>query len=105
MYINGLTENLHSSLKRFAENIFLILTVTDAALSNSHLNNDLSKINDWTYKWKKSFNPDSAKAAHEVVFSQKKNNNVDYPPIKCDNVPGSISQKFSIKTKLKTKFP
>ena len=36
---------------------------------------------------------------------KKNNNNVDYPPIKCDNVPGSISQKFSIKTKLKTKFP
>ena len=50
------------------------MTVIDAALSNSHLNDDLSKINDWAYKWKMSYNPDGAKPAHEVVFSWKKTN-------------------------------
>ena len=50
----------------------LFSIVADEALSNSYLNDDLKKINDWAYKWKMSFNPDSTKPAHEVVFSRKK---------------------------------
>ena len=50
LYIDDLMENLHSNLKLFADDTSLFSTVTDAALSNPHLNNDLSKINDWTYK-------------------------------------------------------
>ena len=65
-------ENLHSSPKFFADDISLFSIVTDEALSNSHLNDDLSKINDWTYKWKTSFNRDSTENDHEVVFSRKK---------------------------------
>ena len=39
MYINDLTENLHSNPKLFANDISLFSTVTDEDLSNSHLNN------------------------------------------------------------------
>ena len=39
-------------------------------LFQTHLNDDLSKIDDWAYEWKMSFNHDSIKAAHEFVFSQ-----------------------------------
>ena len=56
-------ENLHSNPKLFADDTSLFLTVTDKALSNSQLNDKLSKTNDWAYKWKMSFNPDSAKTA------------------------------------------
>ena len=62
----------------------LFLSVTDAALSNSHLNN-LSRINDWVYKWKMRADSDIAKPAHEVSFSQKKND-VHYPSITYNNV-------------------
>ena len=62
----------------------LFLSVTDAALSNSHLNN-LSRINDWVYKWKMRVDSDIAKPAHEVSFSQKKNY-VHYPSITYNNV-------------------
>ena len=71
IYINDLTENLHSNPKLFADDTFLFSTVTDEALSNSYLNDNLSKINDWAYRWKMSFNPDGTKLAHEVVFSRK----------------------------------
>ena len=71
-YINDLTENLHSIPKLFADDTSLFSIVADEALSNSYLN-DLKKINDWAYNWKMSFNPDSTKPAHEVVFSRKKN--------------------------------
>ena len=72
VYINDLTENLHSNPKLFADDTSLFSIVADEALSNSYLNDDLKKINDWAYKWKMSFNPDSTKPAHEVVFSRKK---------------------------------
>ena len=35
------------------------------------LNDDLIKISNWTYQWKKSFNPEVTKEAQEVVFSHK----------------------------------
>ena len=46
VYINELVENLHSIPKLFADDTSLFLTVADEALSNSHLNDDFSKIND-----------------------------------------------------------
>ena len=49
-------------------------TVTDEALSNSHLNDDLSKINDWAYKSK-------------MKFFSVEIKNVHYPPITYNNFP------------------
>ena len=72
VYIYDLTENLHSNPKLFADDASLFSTVTDEALSSSHLNDDWSKINDWAYKWKMSFNPDNTTPTHEVVFSSEK---------------------------------
>ena len=77
-------KNLHSIPKLFADDTSLFLTVADEALSNSHLNDDFSKINDWDYKWKMSFNPYSTKPTHEVVFVRK--NNIHYPPITFSNL-------------------
>ena len=42
--------------------------------SANHLNNDLSKINDWAIKRKMSFNPSPSKQAQEVIFSRKRQN-------------------------------
>ena len=85
VYINDLTENLHSNPKLFADDTSLFSIAADEALSNSSLNNDLNKVNHGAYKWKMSFNPDSTKPAHEVVFSRKKN--IHYPPILFNNLP------------------
>ena len=72
MYINDLKENLPSNPKFFANDTSLFTTITGEALLNSHLKADLSKINDWSYKCKMSFNPESTKPSHEVIFSRKK---------------------------------
>ena len=68
----------------------LFSTVTNAALSYSHLNNYLSKINDWGYTWKISFNPDITKSAHELLSVEK--NDVCYPTITFNNVPVKCAQ-------------
>ena len=67
LHINDLTETLHSNPKLISDDTSSFSIVTDAALSNSHLNDDVSKINDWAYRWKISFNPDSTKPTHEVI--------------------------------------
>ena len=86
IYINDLTENLHSNPKLYLDDTSLFSTVTDKVLSNSHLNDNSSKINDWDYKWKISFNTASTKPVHEVVFSRKKSN-IHYPPITFNKLP------------------
>ena len=72
VYVNDLTENLNSNAKLFADDTSLFSIVADEALSNSYLNDNLKKNNEWAYKRKMTFNPDSAKPAHEVVCSRKK---------------------------------
>ena len=47
--------------------------VRDSSSSSLSLNEDLSKISQWGYKWKMLFNPDASKQAQEIVFSCKKN--------------------------------
>ena len=41
------------------------------SLSEIELNEDLTKINNWAYRWKMSFNPDPSKQAQEVFYSTK----------------------------------
>ena len=49
VYVNDLTENLNSNAKLFADDTSLFSIVADEALSNSYLNDNLKKNNDWAY--------------------------------------------------------
>ena len=72
LYINDLTENFDSNPKLFADGSSLFSIVNNVAQSNSQVSSNLTKINDWNYKWKMSFNADHTKPGHEVVFSRKR---------------------------------
>ena len=48
------------------------------------MNKDLKLIEQWTYLWKMSFNPDPNKQAIEVLFSQKMNSPI-HPPLYFNN--------------------
>ena len=63
--------NYHQILGFFADDTSLFSVVLDTNLSANALNNDLIKVNNWTYRWKMSFNPDPLKKAQEVSFSRK----------------------------------
>ena len=71
IYINDLSYGLSTSAKLFAEDTSLFYIVQNINTSVSHLNNDLSKISNWAFQWKMSFNPDPSKQAQEVIFSGK----------------------------------
>ena len=77
-YMNDLPDNLNSLVKLFAADTSLFSMVHDPTLSAKILNDDLSRISEWTHRWKKLFNPDITKQAQEVIFSRKKNKN-DHP--------------------------
>ena len=44
----------------------------DLTSSSQPINDDLSKISQWAYKWKILFNPDASKLAQKIVFYSKK---------------------------------
>ena len=71
IYINDLSDDLSTTAKLFADDTSLFSIVQNAITSASHLNHDLSKISNWTFQWKMSFNPDPSKKAQEVIFSRK----------------------------------
>ena len=72
VYINNLPEGLNSEVKLFADDTSLFSIANCVNTSASTLNSNLLKIQDWTYQWKMSFNPDLTKQAQEIIFSSKK---------------------------------
>ena len=45
--------------------------INDKHSSANKLNQDLTKIDNWAFQWKMSFNPDLSKQVQEVIFSRK----------------------------------
>ena len=45
--------------------------IHDSVITTLELNSDLSRIKQWAFQWKMSFNPDPNKQAQEVIFSRK----------------------------------
>ena len=64
-YDNDICNNLSTNVKLFADDNSLFSIV------NENLSNDLCIINNWSYQWKMSFNPDRSKQAQEFIFSRK----------------------------------
>ena len=53
----------------------LFYVVHDVTISFFEFNSDLisknSKITEWTFQWKMSFNPDPTKSAQKIIFNRK----------------------------------
>ena len=84
IYINDLPEGLNSEVKLFTDDTSLFSIVNCVKISASKLNSDLSKIQDWEYQWRMSFNPDRTKQAQEIIFFGKKNATT-HPPLFFNN--------------------
>ena len=72
IYINDLPKNLISEVKLFADDTSIFSIVKNSVESQTNLNNDLEKINQWAHQWKMNFNPDPTKQAIQVIFSRKR---------------------------------
>ena len=71
IYINDLSENLKSTVKLFADDTSIFHVVKDPNTSAEIVNHDLTRILEWAYRWRLSFNADPSKQAQEVLFSNK----------------------------------
>ena len=71
IYINDFTNGLSSNTKLFADDTSLFPFIHDSVITTLELNSDLSRIKQWAFQWKMSFNPDPNKQAQEVIFSRK----------------------------------
>ena len=58
IYINDLSKNLKSTIKLSADDTSIFHVVKDPTTSAEILNHDLTRISEWAYRWKLSFNPD-----------------------------------------------
>ena len=71
IYINDLSDDLSTTATLFADDTSFFSIVQNVNTSASHLSSDLSKISNWAFQWKMSFNPDLSKQDQEVIFSPK----------------------------------
>ena len=55
IYINDLSDNLSSNIKLFVDNTSLFSVTHDVKLSARELNDDLRKISNWAFQWKRSY--------------------------------------------------
>ena len=90
IFINGVSVNLLSTVKLFADDTLLFSVVNESNISANELNEDLQKISEWAYTWKMFFNPDLNKQGQEVIFSWKLNKS-SHPKIFFNNAPVSCA--------------
>ena len=71
IYINNLSDDLPTTAKLFADDTSPFSIVQNVNTSARYLNSCLSKISQWRFQWKMSFNLDPSKQAQEVIFFRK----------------------------------
>ncbi len=70
IYINDLTDGIHSNMKLFTDDSSLFARVVDIQATHDQIVSDLNTITEWANQWRMKFNPDITKQAIEVIFSQ-----------------------------------
>ena len=93
IYINDLADGLSSNTKLSADDASPFSIIHDSVITNLELNSDLSRIKQWAFQWKMSFNPDPNKQVKEVIFSRKLKK-VCHPSLRFNN---NVSQASSQK--------
>ena len=68
IYINGLPDNLISSVKLFEDDASLFSTIDDTYASGDALSGDLDKTAEWTFQQNMHFNLILNKQAQEISF-------------------------------------
>ena len=76
IYINDFPQGLRCNAKLFPDDSSLFLTITKPAISSSNLNEDLRKIAQWAYQWKKK---------NKKLFISRKKNDTSHPSQRFNN--------------------
>ena len=87
IYISDIVENIHSSIRLFANDKSLYMVDEDTVEAANQLNEDLRKIHLWAKTWIVTFNPAKSKS---VLFFKKKKQTI---PSSC--IYGSYTDRRS----------
>ena len=79
--INDIFEDIHSSIRLFADDTSLYIIVDDPTESAITLNSELQKIQKWACEWLVTFNP----AKSEALLLSRKINKPYHPPLFFNN--------------------
>ena len=71
IYINDLADGLLSNTKLLADDASVFYVFHNSVITTLEFNSNLSRIKQWPFQWKMSFNPDPKKHAQEITFSRK----------------------------------
>lgn len=82
LYINDIVEDIHSSIRLFADDTSLYIIVDNPNQATNQLNSDLEKIHKWAKKWLVTFNPTKSES---IIFSRKRHKPY-HPPVLMDNI-------------------
>ena len=80
IYINDLADGLSSNTKLLADDASVFYVIHDSVITTLEFNSNLSRIKQWPFRWKMSFNPYPKKHAQEIIFSRKLKK-VCHPPL------------------------
>ena len=82
LYINDIVEDIHSSIKLFADDTNLYIIVDNPVQAADQLNSDITKIHQWANKWLVTFNPTKSES---IIFSRKRIK-PHHPPVLINNI-------------------
>ena len=77
IYINDIVDEIHSSIRLFADDTSLYIIVNDPQQAANILNADLAKLHAWSSKWLVTFNPSKSES---IIFTRKRIKPV-HPPL------------------------
>ena len=76
IYINDIVEDIHSSIRLFADDTSLYIIVDNPLLAANTLNADLTKLHNWASKCLVTFNPSKSES---IIVSRKHNRPINPP--------------------------
>ena len=82
LYINDIVEDIHSSIRLFADDTSHYIIVDNPTEAANQLNSDLEKINQWAKKWLVTFNPTKS----ESTILSRKRIKPPHPPVLMDYI-------------------
>ena len=82
IFINDIVTEIQSTIKLFADDTSLYLIVDDPTETAVLLNQDLTKIHEWSMKWLVKFNPEKT----ETMTISRKINKPFHPPLLMNNI-------------------
>lgn len=83
LFINDIVLEIGCCIKLFADDTTIYIIIENPNTDAQLLNNDLSKVHQWSHNWLVKFNPQKT----ESMLITRKHNHIQHPPLFFDNHP------------------